>query len=107
MKQYTSYLSGISGVETVSAEVADVNPLERMTFASNSVFGETPKFIDLGISPAHTADIMKSIFAPATRDGGLTDNSDNLMSTHRIAEVTADRVSGEKVYSDYIRDALT
>ena len=56
----TSYVSGISGVETVSTEVADVNLRERMNFASNSVFGETPKFVDLGLLPAHTADKLKS-----------------------------------------------
>ena len=91
-----SYLSGVSGVETVSAEVSNVNPRERVNFASNSVFGKTPKFVNLGLSPAHTADKLKSIFSPATRSGGLRDNSDELASRHRIAEVTADRVSEEK-----------
>ena len=55
-----SYFSGVSGAKTVSTEVADVNPCERVNFASNSVFGETPKFVDLGLSPAHTADKLKS-----------------------------------------------
>ena len=45
----TSYFSGVGGVETISAEVANVNLRERMNFASNSVFGETPKFMDLGL----------------------------------------------------------
>ena len=48
---YVSNFSGVSSVETVSTEVADVNPREKMNFASNSVFSETPKFVDLGISP--------------------------------------------------------
>ena len=52
----TSYFSGVSVAETVSAEVADVNPCERVNFASNAVFGENPKFVDLRLSPAHTAD---------------------------------------------------
>ena len=47
----------------------------------------------MGLSPAHTSDKLKSIFAPATKAVGLTDNSDGLVSRHRIAEVTADRVS--------------
>ena len=89
-------------MEKVSAKVADVNPRERMNFASNSVFGKTPNFMDLGLSPAHIADKLKSIFAPATRSGGLTDNSNWITVRHFIAEVTADRVSKEKVYSDYI-----
>ena len=86
----TSYFSGVSGVETVSSEVADVNPRKRMNFASNYVFSKTPKFVDLGLSPAHTADKLKSIFTPATRYGWLTDNYDGLTSRHRIAEFTED-----------------
>ena len=60
--------------------------------------------MDLGLSPAHTADKLKSIFAPATRTGGLKNNYDGLTSRHRIAEVTADRLIQEKVYSDYIEN---
>ena len=76
-----------------------------MNFASNSVFGKTPKFVYLGLLRAHTADKMKSIFAPATRAVGLVDNSDCLTSKHRIAEHTVDKVSEEKVYSDYIKNS--
>ena len=90
---------------SLSAEVANVNPRKRMKFASNSVFGETPKFMDLGLSPAHTADKLISIFAPATRYGVLTNKSYDLASRHRIVEVTADRVSEEKVYSGYIKNS--
>ena len=99
----TSYFSGVSGVETVSAEVTNVNQCKRMNFASNSVFGENPKFVDLGISPAHTADKLKSIFTPTTNARELTDKYNRLMSRNRIAEVTADRFSETKVYSDYIK----
>ena len=52
----TSYFSGVIGLEAFSAEVADVNPCERMNFASNSVLGETPNFVDLRLSPAHITD---------------------------------------------------
>ena len=100
-----SYFSGVSGAETVSAEVADVNPCKRVNFASNSVFGENPKFVDLGLSPAHTVDKLKSIFVAATRVGGLTDNSDGLTSSHDIVKVTEDRVSEAKAYSDYIKNS--
>ena len=75
-----------------------------MNFASNSVFGETPNFVDLGLLPAHTADKLKSILIPATRSGGLTDNSDGLTSSHGIAKVTVDRVSEAKAYSDSIKN---
>ena len=84
-EHYISYFGGISGAETVSAEVSDVNPRENMNFESNSVFGKTPKSVDLGISPAHTADKLKTVFVPATRTGGLTDNSDGFASRHCIA----------------------
>ena len=61
-----SYFSGVSGAETVSAEVADVNPCKRVNFASNSVFGKNQKFLDLGLSLAHTADKLKSVICPTT-----------------------------------------
>ena len=76
-----------------------------MNFASNSVFIENLKFVYFGLSPAHTADKLKSIFIPATRSGELTDNSDGLTSRHGIAKVTADRVSEAKAYSDYIKSS--
>ena len=59
----------------------------------------------MGLSPSHTADKLKYIFAPATRAGGLTDNSDRLTSRHCIAEVTVGRVSEAKAYSDYIKNS--
>ena len=76
-----------------------------MNFASNSVFVENPKLMDLGLLPAHTADKLKSIFAPDTKSGGLTDHTDWLASRHRIEEITADRVSEAKAYSDYIKNS--
>ena len=86
-------------------EVADVNPCERVNFASNSIFGETPKFVDFGLSPSHTADRLKSIFIPANRVGELVDNSDGLTSSHGIPKVTANRVSEAKAYSNYIKNS--
>ena len=76
-----------------------------MNFASNAVFRKNPKLVDLGLSPAHTADKLKSVIGPATRAGGLADKSDGLSSSHGIAEVTADRVSEAKVHSDYIKSS--
>ena len=90
---FTSYFSGIIGLEVVSAEVADINLRERMNFASRSALGKTPKFVDLGLPPAHTTDKLKSVIGPTTRAGGLTDNSDWLASWHCVAEVTEGRVS--------------
>ena len=92
-------------MEIVSAEVTDVNPHEKTNFASNSVFGKTPKFVDLGISPAHTADKPNSIFAPAIRSGVLMDNYNCLAPRHGIVKVTAERVSKAKSYSDYIKNS--
>ena len=90
---------------TVSAEVADINPRERMNFASNSVLGETPKFVDLGLSPAHKTDKLKSVIGPATRVECWSDHSEWLASRHRIVKVTTDRVSEAKSYSEYIKNS--
>ena len=59
----------------------------------------------MGLLTAHTADKLKYVISPATRAGGLTDNTDELTPMHGIAEVTADRVSEVKVYSDYIKNS--
>ena len=100
-----SYLSGLICVETVSTEIADVNPRERMIFASNSVFGETPKFMDLGLSPSHTRDKCKSVIGPTTRAEGWLDHSYWLLSWNRIAEVIEERVVEAKSYGDYIKNS--
>ena len=76
-----------------------------MNFASNPVLGESPKFVDLRLSTAHTADKLKSVIGPVTRAGGLTDNSDRLTPSHGISKVAADRVSEAKAYSDYIKNS--
>ena len=92
-------------METVSAEVADVNPRERMNFSSSSVFGKNPKFVDLGLSPAHTTNKLTSVIGPATRLEGWMDHSNWLASRHHIVEVTADRVSEAEAYSNYIKSS--
>ena len=74
-----------------------------MNFASNPDLGESPKFVDLRLSTAHTTDKLKSIIDPVTIVGGLTDNSDRLPSSHSISKVAAGRVSETKEYSDYIK----
>ena len=100
----TSYFSGVSGAETVSAEFADINPCERVNFASNAVIGKNSKFVDMGLSPAHTVDKIKSVISPAIRAEGLMGNSDGLTSSHGISKVVADRVSEAKAYSDYTKN---
>ena len=100
-----SYFSSVSGAETVSAEDADVNPCKRVNFPSNAVFGENPKFLDHGLSTAHTANTIKSGIGPATRVRVLTDNTDGLTSSHGISKVAADRASETKAYSDYIKNS--
>ena len=83
----------------------DVTMCWRLIIASNAVFGENPKFVDLGLSTAHTADKLKSVIGPATKVRGLTDDTDRLTSSHGISEVGADRVSEAKAYSDYIKNS--
>ena len=58
-----------------------------------------------GLSTAHTSDKLKSVIVPATRAGGLTDNTDRLTSSHGISKVAVDRVSEAKAYSDYIKNS--
>ena len=74
-----------------------------MNFTCDSILGETTKFVDLGLLPAHTTDKLKSIIGPATRNGGLTDHSNWLTSRHHIAELTKGRVIEVQVYIDYIK----
>ena len=90
-------------MEVISGEFADINASERMNFASNFVLGKTPKFVDLGLLPANTADKTNSVFAPDTRYGGLTDSFNWLASGHGIAVVTEGRVSEIQEYSNYIK----
>ena len=92
-------------METVSAEVADVNPCERVNFPSNAVFGKNPKFVDLGLLTAHTVNKVKSVIGPTTIVRGLMDNTDRLTSSHGISKVAAGRVSEAKSYSDYIKNS--
>ena len=51
----TTFFSHVVGVKAVPGEVADVDASERMNFASNTVLCESPKFVDLRLSIAHTA----------------------------------------------------
>ena len=76
-----------------------------MNFVINSVLSETPKFVDLGFSPTHTTDKLKSIIAPPSRAGVLTDNSNWIASMRLIAEVTEGRLSKVQAYSDYIKNS--
>ena len=91
-------------MKTVPREVADVNSSKSNNFASNPVPGKSPKFVDLRLSTAYIADKLKFVIGLTTRAGELTDNSGGLSSSHGIAEVTAERVSEEKAYSDYIKN---
>ena len=73
-----------------------------MDFASDTVLGETPKFVDLRLPTIKIADKLNSIFAPVTRAEGLMDQSDWLASRHLITKVIEGKVSEVQAYSDYI-----
>ena len=100
-----SYFSGVIGLEAVTGEVAYVNARKMMNLASTSVLGKTPKFVDLGLSPANTADKLNSVFAPTTRAEGLMENSNWIAYRHGYEEFLGGRVSKEKAYSDYIKNS--
>ena len=76
-----------------------------MDLASNYVLGKSPNFMDLGLSPANTADKLKSVFALANRFEGSTDNSNWIVSRHGCEGVTVGRVSKAKEYSGYIKNS--
>ena len=71
-------------METVSSEVANVNQRDRMNFAGNYVFEKTPNIVDLGLSPTHTTDKLKSLIGPATRAERWMDQSNLLLSRNSI-----------------------
>ena len=75
-----------------------------MDFASTSVVAESPKFMDLGLSPANTTGKLKSNIVPTTRVEGLTDGSGWPTSRHGYKEVMVGRMSEAKKFSDYIKN---
>ena len=68
---YMSTFSKVIGLKTVRIERVDVYTRKRKDFASNSVIGKSPNLMDLGLSPAHTTDKIKSVISPTTRVEGL------------------------------------
>ena len=74
-----------------------------MDFMSHYVIVESPNFYDLRLSPANTADKLKSVFVPTARVEGLMDNSDWLASRNGCEEVTVGGVSKAKAFSNYIK----
>ena len=74
-----------------------------MELASNSVLGETPKFLDLGLSNANTANKLNYVFSPTNIAGGFTENSNWRVYDHVIAEVTERRASKVQAYINYIK----
>ena len=83
----TSNFSKVIVLEAVSREVSDVNARKMMNFVSNSVLGETPKFLGVGLLPANTADKFNSVFSPANRAVGFPDRSNWLAAGNFISEV--------------------
>ena len=73
-----------------------------MDFGSNFVVAKIPNLMNFGLSPANTPGKIKYVIVPTTRVGRLTNGSVWIRHRHDIEEFTAERVSEEKVYSDYI-----
>ena len=99
-----SIFSKVIGSKIVSGESADIYARERMDIASNFVVAESPNFMDFGLSPANTIDKLKSVIGTTTKVEGLTDSSDCLATRHICKEVTVGRVSGAKVFIEYIKN---
>ena len=62
--------------QTVSGVSTNVYARKMMDFVSNSVVAEIPKLLDLGLSPANTADKLNSVIGRTTRVEELKDISD-------------------------------
>ena len=73
-----------------------------MDFPSNSIVTKIPNFLDLRLSPANITDKLKLFIDPTTRVERLMNDSNWIASRHDIEEVTVERVSEAKLYSDYI-----
>ena len=58
--------------------------------------------MDYGLSPANTPDNLKFVIVPTIRVGRLTNASYWFPPRHYIEEITAERVSEAKYYSNYI-----
>ena len=63
----------IIGLKTVPKESTNVYARKRMDLTSNYVIGKNPNFVGWGLSPANTADKLKSFISPATIVEGLAD----------------------------------
>ena len=73
-----------------------------MDFGSKSVLSKSSDFMDFGLPTANTRDKLKSVIIPTTTFGRLVDGSYWLPPRYDIEEVTTERVSEKKSYSDYI-----
>ena len=65
----------------------------RMNLTRDSVFTESPNFMNLGLSYDHTSDELGSVSIPTKKIGRSTDGSNWLLPDHLIGEVTPDRAS--------------
>ena len=76
-----------------------------MDFVS-SVLGESPKFMDFGLSSVNSTVKPNSVFAPSTRAESLNGTGGGSLNgdwIHGIAEVAVERASKTKVYSNHIK----
>ena len=94
------------GVKTLPSEViTDLDPRKRMNLAS-SVLGESPKFIDFGLSPFNAMGKPNPVFSPSTRaeslkgTGGGSLNDDWIASSHGF-----ERARNTKAYSNHIKNS--
>ena len=85
--------SKVIGRKFTDKSSADVNSCCRMNFGSDAVLTETPKFVNLRLASVHTLNDLGSVFMPTNIIGTPTDDYNWFLTSHRIGEVTVDRVS--------------
>ena len=73
----------------------------RMNLTRDTVFTESPNFMNLGLWYVHKSDELGSIFIPTNRIRRPTDASNWLLPSRHIGEVSADRVSRTRTEQNY------
>ena len=80
----------------------NINLQGGMYFGSDSIVTPNPNFVNFGVTSINASDELGSVSATTTRFGRPTSSLDWPRQGIDIGEVTVERVSEAKSYSDYI-----
>ena len=94
--------SRVIGSELMGDPRVNVNLCIGMHFGSDFVIIPNPNSVNFGVASVNAKDKLESVSATTTRVGSSTIISKWRRQGHNIEEVTLERVSKGKLYSDYI-----